>query len=153
MPNYFHIMRLASRVQVYLANSILHSSAYISRYKAESSLKEKCPLAKNSFVIKYYTYGKENVDFDNGRKCLLKKINLSDQSSDQSWNVVSSNSHANEDQHNGRGGHGWSLAIASALSIISTKAEGEEEKKESELLILIKRGILALKVGHNVLFY
>lgn len=39
----------------------------------------------------------------------------------------------------------WTYSSLLALTLFSTKAEGEEEK-ESELIIMIKRGILALKV-------
>ncbi|MPC41440.1 tetratricopeptide repeat protein 19, mitochondrial-like [Portunus trituberculatus] len=145
MPVYFHILRVASRGQLYLEHTLSQRLACTSRGVASSAVKEKHPISKNNFVIEHAFHEKENYSYDIGRNCLFKKSNLAD----HSWCLGPSNlkSHTSGSEHAGRGRHGWSLASVLALSIFSTRSEGEEEKKESELIIMIKRGILALKSG------
>ncbi|KAK8383081.1 hypothetical protein O3P69_011536 [Scylla paramamosain] len=145
MPTYFHILRVASRGQVYLEHTLSQRLAYTLRGVASSAVKEKHPISKNNFIIEHAFHEKENYNYGSGRKYLFEKRKLAD----HSWTLGPNNlrSHTSGGEHTGRGRHGWSLASALALSIFSTRPEGEEEKKESELIIMIKRGILALKSG------
>lgn len=148
MSGYFHIIRMALRGQVFFENSILQRLAYTSRGIASISVKENWPFSQSYCGIKNHTHGKGNDNFSIGSKCLLKRINIPD----HLWTLEPSSFNTNGAEHNGKGRQGWSLAFALALSIFSTKTGDEEEKKESELIIMIKRGILALKVGHKDLF-
>lgn len=145
MPTYFHVLRVASRGQFYLEHALSQRFASTSKGVASSAMKEKHPISKNNFAIEHTFHEKGNYNYIIGRKYLLEKSNLAD----HSWTLGPSNlrSHTSGDEHTGRGRYGWSLASAMALSIFSSKSEGEEEKKESELIIMIKRGILALKSG------
>lgn len=144
MSSYIHMMRVALRGQVYLENSILQRLTYTSRAIANSCVKENCPVSQSYFIVKGNTHGKEKNHFNIGGKCLFKKVNLDNLWSSESCSL---NSHTNGGEHNGKGRQEWSLAFALALSLFSTKTEDEEQKKESDLIIMIKRGILALKGG------
>lgn len=144
MPVYFHVLRVASRGQLYLEHTLSQRLAYTSRSVVSSAVKEKHPISKNNFVNEHAFHEKDNHSYDIGRKCVFKKSNLAD----HSWSLGPSHLrlHTGGGEHTGRGRYGWSLASALALSIFSTRPEEEVEKKESELIIMIKRGILALKV-------
>lgn len=69
-----------------------------------------------------------------------------------SWEDRGERLHSDEQQRsNNRGRTSWNLTYSSlvALALFGTKTEGEEEPRESELITMIKRGILAIKVRHN----
>lgn len=144
-------MKFALRGQVCFEKCILQRLSYTTRVVGNHSVTDNFYVSKNNF-IRIYGTEKEN-DFNVNSKYLLKSTDLAH----TLWSLEHSSHNSHSLGHecgsssNGGGGQRWSLASVLALSLISTKTEGEEERKESELIIMIKRGILALKVGCQAL--
>lgn len=152
LMNCFHVMKFALRGQVCFEKCILQRLSQSTRVVGSHSVQDNFSVSKNSFIRTYVGDGKN--DFNDSSKCLFKSTDFAHTS--WSHEHSSHNPHAwghepGSSSSNGGGDHGWSLASVLALSLISTKTEGEEKKKESELIIMIKRGILALKVGCQAL--
>lgn len=132
LRNCFHVMKFVLRGQVCFEKCTLQRLSYTTRALGNHALKDDISASEKE---------KENC-FNISGKFLLK-------SPYTPWSPEPASHKSHSHQHEpGGGGQGWRLASLLALSLISTKTEAEEaEKRESELIIMIKRGILALKVG------
>lgn len=132
LRNCFHVMKFVLRGQVCFEKCTLQRLSYTTRALGNHALKDDISASE-----------KEKVNcFNISGKFLLK-------SPYTPWSPEPASHKSHSHQHEpGGGGQGWRLASLLALSLISTKTEAEEaEKRESELIIMIKRGILALKGG------
>lgn len=136
-------MRCVLRGQVCFEKCTLQRLCYTTRPSGSLAFKDYVPAPENNF-FRVCTREKEKYFHDSGTH-LQKGRALAHPPRSPEPTRHKSRSHRHEP---GGGGGGWRLASLLALSLISTKISDEDaEKKESELIVMIKRGILALKVG------
>lgn len=147
LRNCIHAMKFVLRDQVCFGKCSLQRLSYTTNAVGSYPVKDDISSPENNF-IRIYDGGNKN-HFNTRSRYLLNSTDLTYTAWNPKHNTHHSHSHGHEAGSSSSSfcGQGWRLASLLALSLISTKTESEEEKKESELIILIKRGILALKVG------